>query len=217
MEKFYPDATYVNLYGPTEAAYACTYYTIDREFADSEPLPLGRACRNTDIMLLDDEGKRIWKPNVIGELCIRGSSLALGYYTQMENPAWAVDPTHTYYPEKIYRTGDLAWYNEQRELMFAGRKDFQIKHMGYRIELGETETAVLSLDAIKNCACVFDAENDAIVLFYEADPEIDKAYIIKGISTLIPKYMYPTRFERLDSMPMNLNGKVDRTKLKTMI
>lgn len=101
--------------------------------------------------------------------------------------------------------------------MFAGRKDFQIKHMGYRIELGETETAVMSIDAVRNCACVYDAENDDIVLFYEANNDVDKKYIIQGISTLIPKYMYPTRFERLDQMPMNMNGKVDRTKLKTMI
>lgn len=215
--KFYPNAVYVNLYGPTEAAYACTYYTIDREFADSEPLPLGKGCRNTDIILMDENGKRITEPNITGEICIRGSSLALGYYSQMENPAFVNDTTHSHYPEKIYRTGDLAWYNDAKELMFAGRKDFQIKHMGYRIELGETETAVMSIDAVRNCACVFDAENDDIILFYEADEEVDKKYIIKGIATLIPKYMYPTRFERLDAMPMNMNGKVDRTKLKTMI
>ena len=215
--KFYPDAVYVNLYGPTEAAYACTYYTIDREFSDSEPLPLGKGCRNTDIMLIDDNSKLITELNVIGEICIRGSSLALGYYSQMENPAFVNDPTHTHYPEKIYRTGDLAWYNDRKELMFAGRKDFQIKHMGYRIELGETETAVMSIEAVRNCACVFDAENDDIILFYEADEGVDKKHIINGISKLIPKYMYPTRFERLDAMPMNMNGKVDRTKLKTMI
>lgn len=215
--RYYPDAVYVNLYGPTEAAYACTYYVIDRAFEDYEPLPLGKACRNTDIMILDDEGRRITEPDVIGELCIRGSSLALGYYTQMEHPAFVNDPTHTKYPEKIYRTGDLAYLNRAGELMFSGRKDFQIKHLGYRIELGEIETAILSLPGIRNVACLYDAEKDEIVAFYEADAALDREEILGGVARRIPAYMHPGRFVRFDKMPMNLNGKVDRTLLRSKL
>ena len=211
---YYPEATYVNLYGPTEAAYACTYYVINRSFADSEPLPLGRACRNTDIMILDDENLKVTEKEKIGELCIRGSSLALGYYSQMENPSFTLDPTNNCYPEKIYHTGDLAFYNEFGELMFAGRKDFQIKHMGYRIELGEIETAVISLDGIRNAACLYQSGKDEIVVFYESDEDVNRETILAGIKSLLPTYMLPNRFIRFDRLPMNINGKVDRTLLK---
>lgn len=123
--KFYPDAVYVNLYGPTEAAYACTYYIIDREFEDNEPLPLGKACRNTDIMLIDDDGKRITEPNRTGELCIRGSSLALGYYSQLENPAFVLDMTHSNYPEKFTKQATLLGTTNPKNLCLPAEKIFR--------------------------------------------------------------------------------------------
>ncbi|MBQ7203711.1 MAG: amino acid adenylation domain-containing protein [Eubacterium sp.] len=212
--KYYPNAVYVNLYGPTEAAYACTYYVIDRLFEDSEALPLGKPCRNTDILIITDDGKRVTEPGTIGELCIRGSSLALGYYSQMTNEAFTVDPTNRFYPEIIYHTGDLGYINEFGELMFSGRKDFQIKHLGYRIELGEIETAVSSVSGIRNVACLYDFENSEIVAFIEGDSNIDRDYVINSVTDLIPKYMYPSRVIRFDKMPMNMNGKIDRVALR---
>ena len=211
---YYPDAVYVNLYGPTEAAYACTYYTIDRPFEDSEPLPLGKPCRNTDILILSENGERITEKDVIGELCIRGSSLALGYYTQIDNPAFSSDPTNRFYTETIYHTGDLGYINESGELMFAGRKDFQIKHLGYRIELGEIETAISSVKGVRSVACLYDFAHSEIVAFVEGDFELNRDYIINSVNNLIPSYMHPGRVVRFDSMPMNMNGKIDRVALK---
>ncbi len=215
--RYYPDALYVNLYGPTEAAYACTYYVINRMFDDSEPLPLGKPCRNTDIILLNEDGKRITEKDTIGEMCIRGSSLALGYYRQLDNPAFTGDPTNDHYPEKIYHTGDLAYWNDTNELMFAGRKDFQIKHLGYRIELGEIETAISSMDGIRSVACLYDLTQSEIVAFVEGDAEITRETIINGVSSLIPSYMHPGRLVRFDRMPMNANGKIDRVLLRSML
>ena len=215
--KYYPNTVYVNLYGPTEAAYACTYYVIDRLFEDSDPLPLGKPCRNTDIILLSDNERRIIELNTVGEICIRGSSLALGYYSQLKNSAFTNDPTHSNYPEIIYRTGDLGYYNENNELMFSGRKDHQIKHMGYRIELGEIETAISSLNSIRRVACLYDSISSEIVAFIECDNDVDRDYIVKGVSNLIPSYMMPNRIKIFDRMPMNMNGKIDRTHLQSII
>lgn len=215
--KYYPNSVYVNLYGPTEAAYACTYYVIDRLFDDSEPLPLGKPCRNTDILILDENGNRITERDTIGEICIRGSSLALGYYKQIDNPAFSTDSTNKYYPETIYHTGDLAYRNEAGELMFAGRKDFQIKHLGYRIELGEIETAISSIKGVRRVACLYDFNAKEIVAFVEGNTEVDRDYIINNVKNLIPTYMHPGRIERFDAMPMNMNGKIDRIALKNML
>lgn len=213
-KRHYPDAVFVNLYGPTEAAYACAYYVVDRELEDSEPLPLGRPCRNTDILLLGEDGEIVNETGSIGELCIRGSSLAMGYYSQLSNPAFVINPANRHYPETIYRTGDLAYKNDAGDLMFAGRKDFQIKHMGYRIELGEIETAIGSVAGVRNVACLYDSTNSVIVAFVEGDEIIDRKYVCNAIAELIPAYMQPGRLERFDQMPMNINGKIDRVALQ---
>lgn len=211
---YYPEAVYVNLYGPTEAAYACTYYTINRDFEDSDPLPLGKPCRNTDILILDENGEKVTEQGVIGEMCIRGSSLALGYYTQLENPSFTVDSTNRFYPEIIYHTGDLGYVSELGELMFAGRKDFQIKHLGYRIELGEIETAISSIQGIRSVACLYDFDRSEIVAFVEGESFLTRDYIINSIVNLVPSYMHPGCVIRFDSMPMNMNGKIDRVALR---
>ena len=141
--KFLPNVTYANLYGPTEITDACTYYIVDREFSDDEPLPIGIPMSNTDILVLNDEDKLVTDDEV-GELCVRGTSLAMGYYNNPEKTrsAFVQNPLNKAVPEIIYRTGDLVRYNEYREIIYISRKDFQIKHLGHRIELGEIETAI---------------------------------------------------------------------------
>lgn len=149
--QYCPDAMYVNLYGPTETAYACTYYIVQRKFEDDEKLPIGYPCGNTDIIVMDDYNCKIDTKNTIGELCVRGSSLALGYYkdTVKTENCFVSNPLNSSYSEKIYKTGDLVQYNKWGELEFIGRKDYQIKKMGYRIELGEIETVTYSISAVK--------------------------------------------------------------------
>ena len=205
-----PDVLYANLYGPTETTDICAYYVVNREFADDEPIPIGVHCDNCEIILLKEDDTEALEGEA-GEICVRGTIVAQGYYNEPEKTkeAFVQNPLNPYYPETIYRTGDLAKYNEYGELMYLTRKDFQIKHMGYRIELGEIETAAGSADWIKSCCCVFDAARDKIIMIYDGKkrPAKDLRDII---SAKVPHYMVPNEIRRIKSMPINQNGKMDR-------
>ena len=214
----YPEAVFIQIYGPTEITGVCTYYIVDREFADDETIPIGKPFKNTEILLLDEEDKLIRRKDVVGEICVKGSCLALGYYNSREKTAevFVQNPLNPYYPEKIYRTGDLARYNEKHELVFVSRKDFQIKHMGHRIELGEIEMVVASLPGIKAVCCVFEPVKSKIVLFFESD-SYDEIELSELLKSRLVHYMMPNVFKRLDRLPLMQNGKVDRTVIKEMI
>lgn len=209
-----PDAMYANLFGPTETTDICTYYIVERKFNDDEVLPIGKACQNCDVFLLDENNQEVLDDRE-GELCVRGSFLALGYYNNEEKTreAFVQNPLNTAYPEVIYRTGDLVKYNERGELIYITRKDFQIKHMGYRIELGEIEAAVNSLEKIQSCAVIFDEDKDKIVLIYTG--KMNDKEIMEGVSNKIPHYMYPNVIVKVRNMPYNQNGKIDRKNLKS--
>ena len=213
---YLPNCLYANLYGPTEITDACTYYIVNREFSDEEPLPIGIPMANTDILVLDDENKMV-KGDEVGELCVRGTSLSLGYYNNPEktSAAFVQNPLNPYVPEIIYRTGDLVKYNEYGEIMYLARKDFQIKHLGHRIELGEIETAVSSIEGIDQCCCLYDEKRQKIVLF--ADADLEKGYINEKLKDLVPEYMFPNRVVYMETMPINANGKIDRVKLKELL
>lgn len=214
--KFLPNVTYANLYGPTEITDVCTYYIVDREFSDDEPLPIGIPMSNTDILVLNDEDKLVTDDEV-GELCVRGTSLAMGYYNNPEKTrsAFVQNPLNKAVPEIIYRTGDLVRYNEYREIIYISRKDFQIKHLGHRIELGEIETAISSLEEVTLNCCLYDEKNQKIVLFVDA--QVDRDYIKERIEKLVPEYMIPGKVIYLENMPINANGKIDRIKLKELM
>lgn len=214
--KFLPGVLYANLYGPTEITDACTYYIVDREFSDDEPLPIGIPMANTDILVLNEKNELV-SSDEVGELCVRGTSLSMGYYNNPEKTkeAFVQNPLNPFVPETIYRTGDLVKYNEYGEIIYLSRKDFQIKHMGHRIELGEIETAVSSLEEISLCCCLYDEKHQKIVLFIEE--ALEKAYINERIAKLVPEYMLPNKVITLEKMPINANGKIDRVKLKELI
>lgn len=216
-KKYLPNLkTIANVYGPTEATVNCTYYIVDREFTDSEVLPLGKACENTGLLVLDDDNNVIEKNQVneLGELCVYGSSLSVGYWDDEEktNEKYIENPTNPYYKEKMYLTGDLVYYNERGELVFAGRKDFQIKHSGYRIELGEIESAAMGEENVSVVCASYDKEKKQIVLFYQG--EIEEEALKEYLLTIIPKYMVPTVYIPLKRFPYNDNGKIDRKKLE---
>jgi len=159
------------------------------------------------------------KTGETGELCVRGSSLALGYWNNPEKTASAFvqNPLNPHYPELVYRTGDLVFRNARGEIMFIGRKDFQIKHLGYRIELGEIEHAVSQVGGIYNGCVVYNQNKKEIALFFESDRELTPAFIREQLLTRVPKYMLPTSFHRLGKMPLTANGKIDRQKLASCL
>ncbi len=216
--RYLPHCRYANLYGPTEITVDCTYYEVDREFADDEPLPIGKACRNSGVLILTDQ-KREAGVNEEGELCVRGSSLALGYYNDWEKTqqAFIQNPLNKHYPETIYCTGDIVYRNERGEIMYVGRKDSQIKHNGYRIELGEIENAILASKLVDNCCATYDFNNKKIVLFYQAEKEVSKGEFRKGVANRIPRYMIPTDYYREDALKQNGSGKIDRSYYKKQI
>lgn len=215
-----PQTTFANLYGPIEITLDCTYYIVDKEIPDEQPLPIGYACRNTDIMILDSDDKAVTEPNIEGELCVRGTSLAMGYYNNPEKTAAAFvqNPLNKAYPEIIYRTGDIVCYDEEGLIMFKGRKDNIVKHMGYRTDLGEIEHVIINtLKLVKNGCIVYNQAEKEITLFYEAEQEIPASEFRKKIGQALPKYMIPTVYNQLESLQRNTNGKIDRLFYKNLV
>lgn len=211
--KHLPKARFINLYGPTEATGMSCYYEVNREFGPEDVIPIGRPFSNTEIVLLN-ENNQLPKQGEEGEICIRGTSLTLGYYNNFEktNEVFVQNPLNKAYPELIYRTGDIGKYNEYGELMFVSRKDNQIKHMGHRIELGEIEMAASGMDGMKSVCCIFDDIKKKIVLYYVADAVV--AEVASYLKTKLPRYMIPNVIEALEQMPLTPNGKIDRVYLK---
>ena len=217
-KKMVPQAVFANLYGPIEITLDCIYYIVDKEYADDEPLPIGIPCNNTDILLLNEEDQPCGISEE-GEICVRGTSLAMGYYNNPEktNAAFVQNPLNHSYPELIYRTGDIASLEEDGLIHFKGRKDSLIKHQGYRIELGEIEHEIVNnLKLVPNCCVVYDKDNKQIVLFYENNG-ISEKEIRKALAVSFPRYMIPTQYHKMEELPRNTNGKIDRLKLSTMI
>lgn len=214
--KALPDARFINLYGPTEATGMSCYYKVDRDFQEGEVLPIGRPFRNTDIILLDQNGN-IPPKGELGEICIRGTSLTLGYYKDFERTAevFVQNPLNNAYPELIYRTGDLGRYNERGELVFVTRKDYQVKHMGHRVELGEIEVNVNMIEGVKSACCVYDEDTKKIVLFYVGD--VSARQVADDLRKRLPRYMLPNSIEVLETMPLTSNGKINRKLLKEQI
>ena len=208
-----PEILYANLFGPTETTDICTFYVLNRPFADSESIPIGVACDNCDVMIIREDGLPAARGEE-GELYVRTSFMAEGYYGNPEKTAQAFvqNPLNKRYPERVYRTGDLVRMNEAGEILYISRRDFQIKRSGYRIELGEIEAAANSVDKVKSCACVYSKSRDALVLFYEGGPK-DTAVVQAAVKAKVPSYMLPDKFLRRKDMPKNANGKIDRKEL----
>ena len=142
--------------------------------------------------------------------------MALGYYNNSEqtSKAFCQNPLNSYYPERIYRTGDLAKYTENGELIFCGRKDFQIKHMGHRIELEEIERAISEVDGVERLCAVYDSGCSKLYGFYVG--EINKKDLRTRLRQYLPVYMIPNSFHQIEAFPITKNGKVDRKKLIDM-
>lgn len=194
----------------------CTGYIRTGEEPEGEPLPIGKPITNTQALVLDEAGNEV-KKGETGELCMRGCCVALGYYCNPErtNSSFTQNPTHDRYPDRVYHTGDLVYYDENDDLIYVSRKDFQIKHMGYRIELGEIENAANLVEGIRDCACHYDMQRKKIILYYDGR-KLEKKQLLDELAKRIPQYMLPGRIVYLDAMPHNANGKIDRKALQNM-
>lgn len=209
-------ALFSNLYGPTEAAVIACYYVVDRRFGDQDNVPIGGPCRNVDVLVLNDSGE-VCAVGEVGELHIRGTSLAFGYWNDpaRTDEVFIQNPLNHHFPEKVYRTGDLVKVNERGELLFLGRKDSQIKYSGYRIELGEIESAAMCIDGVSQASVFFDEDKNQIVLTYVSGAApIDETLVRRQLAVYLPRYMVPALVRKIDSMPLTPSGKVDKLALR---
>jgi len=209
----YPNAKFYNLYGPTEATGMSCVWKAERELEEGEAIPIGKPFRNTDLMLIKENGERALNGEV-GEIYLRGTCVTHGYFRNPEKTreAFVQNPLHNDYPETVYKTGDLAFRNVRGEYVFVSRKDAQIKHMGHRIELGEIEAAAAKCDGITRACCVYDAKNKRILLYFCGNCIIED--LLNQLKNYLPRYMIPTLCIQLDRMPLTPNGKLDRKLLK---
>ena len=213
-----PGRVFANLYGPTEITVDCTCYIVDREFADTDPLPIGKACRNMRILVLREDGSST-DVGEIGELCVLGSGLARGYWNNPEQTrkVFTQNPLCKAYDDRMYHTGDLAYWAADGNLMFVGRADFQIKRRGSRIEPGDIETAAKGVPAVENACVLYRAETEDIVLFVQTKEPLQLRKLNLELRKLLPSYMLPTQLRCLEELPQTPNGKIDRQTLKGML
>ncbi len=215
-----PDTVFANLYGPTETDVCCCYI-VEGEYADSDALPIGRACGNMRALVLTPDGREAGEGEM-GELCVIGSGITLGYWNEPELTARSLvpNPLRGSHGEPMYRTGDLAIRRADGLLMFCGRKDFQIKLKGNRIELGEIEAAAVCVPGVENAAAIFSPEEEKIYLFAEC-PDAEKRLSLRRFNLelrrYVPAYMLPGELRYLDALPHTANDKIDRVGLKRSI
>ena len=209
----YPEALFVNVYGPTEITCNCTYFVVEGLYDENKPLPIGRAFPNERVFLLNEQKELIDPSNTgtTGEICISGTAVSQGYYNNAISSelVFVQNPLNGSYREYIYMTGDLAHYDLEGNLCYAGRKDFQIKYMGHRIELLEIEQAACAMDGVASACCIF--ANNEITCFMSGS--ISDEDVMMHLRRLLPIFMVPKRIVVLKEMPLNKNGKIDRQKL----
>ena len=223
MQKL-PHPRYANLYGPTETN-VCAYYEVEPIAPEeSAPIPIGKACANTDLIAIDAEGRQITGPGKEGLLYARGSIVMQGYYGRAKESAacFISNPFAAGREEKLYCTGDWITLDTKGNYLFVGRKDHMIKTRGYRVELGEIEAVMVAHPAV----------DEAVAL---AIPDEQFGNTIRAIATLcdsrsltspelkrycaekLPPYMIPEQIEFRDSLPRTGNGKIDRQRLQRQI
>lgn len=213
-QSHYPEALFVNLYGPTEITCNCTYHMVERQYGPEETIPMGRAFPNEGVFLLDEEEQLIEEADRTGELCVRGSCLALGYYNDPERTraAFVPNPLNSRWEETIYRTGDMVRRRQDGLFVYVGRRDFQIKHLGHRIELGEIESVMGALPGVDRVCVLYMEEEQKIVAFYEGGADWKGLY--GNLRERLPQYMVPGEVLQLGELPLNKNGKIDRALLR---
>jgi len=218
-----PKAEYFNLYGPTETN-VCTFYQVKTMEPDTlKPVPIGRACKNMEVFSLDEHGNIITESGKEGELCVRGSCVAQGYWRDRQK-------TEIYFirnfllsdfDEKMYKTGDIVTRDDDGNYHLIGRRDHMIKSRGYRIEIGEIEAALLGHTAVKEVAVVAIPDEHisnrikAFVVPMPLSKTVTKIEIEQYLSKKIPHYMIPEIIEFCTMLPKTSSGKIDRKLLST--
>jgi amino acid adenylation domain-containing protein len=216
----YPDCIFYNAYGPTETTGVSACHRIDRIPQNSdEVVPIGRACANSEIRVLRDDGTPA-RVGEYGELCIRGSCVSAGYWNAPEETkrAFIANPLCDDRRDALYRTGDVGYLGEDGLLYLSGRSDEQVKYQGYRVELGEIAHALQSLPDVRDAAalllCSPETGKDELVAFVDSSPEGNHASIRSALRRVLPDYMVPRRYIDESPLPRTDRGKLDKKALE---
>ncbi|OAJ74062.1 hypothetical protein AYJ08_10555 [Brevibacillus sp. SKDU10] len=204
--------TVVNNYGPTEATVVATSTVIN---TNTDPITIGRPVYNTRVYILD-EMNQLAPIGVTGELCIAGKGIARGYINRPAETAerFGTDP---FYPnERMYRTGDQAKWIENGLIDYVGRIDQQVKIRGHRIELAEIESQLLEHPMVKSAAVLDrnDAKGALVLCAYIVPVDrMEPMKLRADLLRVLPEFMIPTYWQEISQIPLNHNGKIDRSSL----
>lgn len=203
-------ANIYNVYGPTET----TVWSTVKNLTTASAITIGKPISNTTCYILD-KNKNILPVFTPGDLYIGGDGVSSGYYNNKSLTAEKFI-NNKYAKETIYNTGDLAYFNDMGELVHLGRNDFQVKVNGHRIELEEIENQIISLDKIDNCIVTKNSSSENhefLCAYYISSSDVDINNIRNCLTKVLPIYMVPQYFVKLDKIPYTPNGKIDRKKL----
>jgi D-alanine--poly(phosphoribitol) ligase subunit 1 len=203
-----PNGTLINCYGPTETTIVCSSYIFDKQLAERESLndivPIGRLFPDHDYLVVDEH----LQDTSAGELCISGPQV-IEHYLQGRNEESFFERGR----KRFYRTGDICSLNEAGNLLFHGRSDSQFKINGYRIEAAEVEKAILLITG--RLAFVIDKElNGSRLLVAFVQGVYPELKLREELQTVLPAYMIPGEINFVREFPMNVNGKIDKIKLR---
>jgi amino acid adenylation domain-containing protein len=214
-----PNPRYLNWYGPTETN-VCTAFEVPQGWADAQPVPIGKACANTEVFAVTSEGGRVTQPGEVGELYVRGPSLMRGYWAQPATTREALTghPFRPEYDEPVYRTGDLVSLEPAGNYVYVGRRDSMVKIRGYRVELGEVEAVLYRHPAIREAAALpvsDDLLGNRLRAVVTADDAcgLGRQNVLDHCRQWLPAYMVPDIVEIRDALPRTSTGKVDRAGL----
>jgi D-alanine--poly(phosphoribitol) ligase subunit 1 len=221
--KCVPNARVQNVYGPTEATIFCLAYDMRRKERTKHfngIVSIGKPMANMGAIVVDESSKPV-KRGEKGELCLTGFQLTDGYWKNPEKNKQAFFALlEDGVERRYYRTGDIAFIDEEGDLMFAGRLDHQVKIQGFRVELSEIEHHAREFARASNVAAVASDGSDTghvrIYLFLENFPgKVEE--IGRYLETKVPKYMTPSEIHNVTTFPLNVNGKIDRRALLRMV
>ena len=223
MERL-PSARFTNLYGPTEATIASSCYTVpELPSSKTAAVPIGRACGGEELAVLGPD-MRAAAADEIADLYIGGVGLSPGYWRDQvkTDAAFVAHPSSANPRARLYRTGDLARIGKDGLIYFVGRADAQVKSRGYRIELGEIEAALNGVEVLKESAVVgvelggFEGTTICCAYSPATKQDVTAASLRSRLSRSLPVYMLPSRWLAFDDLPKNVNGKIDRRRLKEL-
>ena len=206
-----PNLTIINGYGPTENTTFSTCFTIDKNYKTS--IPIGFPISNSTCYIVSKD-LTLLPIGVTGELLVGGDGVSKGYLNN-ESQTKSNFISNVFDSKVLYKTGDLAKWNENGSIEFLGRIDNQIKIRGFRVELNEINIKIQEYSGIKECITITRTINNGKIIcsYFSANTKIDISSLKEFLGISLPDYYIPTYLLQLDSLPINTNGKIDKNQL----